>query len=296
MRKKFNKIYIEITNKCNLNCSFCPKTTRPAEFMSLELFDRITTQAQPLCEEITLHIMGEPLLHPQLKEFILLCETKHIKINITTNATLLEQNTDILLNKTVRRINLSIHGIKTNFNQENQKKYLKKIINFTKIAQDKREDMIITYRLCNINDGSNKSILKHIENEFDSTLQKNQGKNATTCKVIKTSKKIKNNAYIHFDMSFKWPDKKDPIRNTKGYCHGLATHIGVLCDGTIVPCCLDNNAQLALGNINQNTIEEILQSKRAIAMKKGFQERKLVEDLCQRCTFIKQFEKEQDRK
>lgn len=283
MRKRFNKIYIEITNVCNLECHFCPKTKRSPTFMSFDLFKKTIQESKPLCNEVTFHVMGEPLIHPKIKEFIEYCEDQEVSINLTTNGTLIEDKFDLLLNKSIRRINFSIHGIKTNFSQEKQEEYLNKIMDFTKLAFDKREDLIIIYRLWNINDESNKKIINLIESSFDIQLEEHETK--------KISTKIKNNSYIHYDNSFDWPDLNKKVFSTSGFCHGLSTHIGILADGSVVPCCLDNQGCIQLGNINDDSLNNILLSKRAVAMKKGFHEKRLVEDLCQRCTFIKRLEK-----
>jgi radical SAM protein with 4Fe4S-binding SPASM domain len=286
MKKQFRKIYIEITNVCNLNCSFCPKTKRKPEFMSLDLFKTAIKESKHLCEEITLHVMGEPLIHPEIKEIIEFAQKENVKINLTTNGTLVSKHQNILLSKAIRRINFSIHGIKNCFSKEEQQVHLKNIISFTKRAQKEREDLIITYRLWNINDESNSDIIKTIEKKFNIELEE---------KSNKISTKIVNNAFIHYDNSFEWPDPNKKIKATKGYCHGLSNHIGILSDGTVIPCCLDNNGNIPLGNIKNNTINEILKSPRAINMKKGFQERKLKENLCKGCTYIKRFEKNKDR-
>jgi len=254
--------------------------------MSLELYKKTIKESKPLTEEVTLHIMGEPMIHPKIEKIIKFTESEDVRINLTTNGTLVKENHDILLNKSIRRINFSIHGLKSNFSKVDQKKHLKNIIEFTKLAQIEREDLIIIYRLWNINDDSNKEIIKTIENEFAVKLSEENKK---------ISIKIKNNSFIHFDNSFQWPNPKDVVRSKVGYCHGLSTHIGILSNGTVVPCCLDNNGNIPLGNIKDNTIEEILGFERATKMKKGFQERKLIEDMCQKCTFIKRLEKNKDK-
>ncbi len=286
MKKRFKKIYIEITNTCNLSCNFCPKTKRRPEFMSLELFDKITEEAKSLCEEISLHIMGEPLSHPQIKEIIRLSERKGVEINLTTNGTMIKEHMGTLLNKTIRRINFSIHGIKANYSEGEQEVHLKNIIEFTKLAQKKREDMIISYRLWNINDDSNKKIIKMIEEEFGATIKE---------ETRKISTKVNKNLYIHYDESFKWPNPNDEIRSEKGYCHALSRYIGILSNGTVVPCCLDNNGNIPLGNVKEDSIEKILSGERAEGMRKGFEKRMLVEGLCRKCTYIKRFEKGRDR-
>ena len=179
MRKRFKKIYIEITNVCNLECDFCPKTIRKPEFMTMDLFKKSLVEAESLTDEITLHIMGEPLIHPKFKEMIEFAKRKNVKINLTTNGTLIKKNYDILLNKTIRRINFSVHGLKSNFTEEKQEEHLKNIIEFTKLAQIKREDMIIIYRIWNLeeqvdnksDDNFNIKVLDLIEKEFNVKLE-----------------------------------------------------------------------------------------------------------------------------
>jgi radical SAM protein with 4Fe4S-binding SPASM domain len=274
MKKQFNKIYIEITNVCNLDCSFCPKTNRTPEFMSFELFKEIITQVKPLCKEITLHVMGEPTLHPQFKEFVNYAKEENVIINLTTNGTNLSST---LLNTAIKKINFSIHSITDNFPKDNNQ--LKKIIEFTK---QKRDDLIIIYRLWNINDTSNKEIFELLEKEFDIKINNPDKKGST---------ELINNTYIQYDWSFQWPDTNTENNSNNGYCHALSTHIGILSNGTVVPCCLDNQGNIALGNIKRDKLIDILTSKRALKMKKGFCERKLVEEMCKKCTYINRLER-----
>lgn len=281
MKKQFKKIYIEITNICNLSCHFCPKTKRSSKFLTKEEFEKRILEAKPLCDEVTLHLMGDPLIHPRLNDLLNIAKEHDVKINLTTNGTMVENKHQELLNESVKRINFSIHGIKTSFPLEEQKVYLKKVIDFTKIAQEKRPELIITYRLWNVNRESNKDILEKIEKEFDIKLPNNNNQ----------STQIKNNAFIHFDNAFEWPDPKKGDESHNGFCFGLKTHIGILSDGTVVPCCLDNDGNIPLGNINENTITEILDMPRASNMRKGFQERRLVEDMCKKCPYIKRLKK-----
>jgi len=282
MKKRFKKIYIEITNVCNLNCNFCPKTSRTPEYMSESLYKKAIDESKQLAEEITLHVMGEPLLHPEIEKIINYAKEKDVKINLTTNGTLIEKYQTILLNKTIKRINFSIHSLNSNHSHEDAQKYLKDIIQFSKLAQKEREDLILIYRLWNINDTSNKNILDIIQTEFNTTLKDEKNKIGI---------ELKPNLYINYDESFNWPNIKNEVKNQTGYCLGLKTHIGILSNGIVVPCCLDNNGNIPLGNIKNNTLNEILNSKKAQDMIKGFKERNLVEDLCKRCSYIKKFEK-----
>lgn len=285
MRKKFKKVYVEITNVCNLNCDFCAKTKRKPGHMPLKLFKKVLKEVKPLTDEITLHVMGEPLLHPEFEEIIQSIKEEDIKVNLTTNATLAGKFKELLVEVPFRRINFSLHGIELIENEKKKYEILKDLIDFTKNAQNIRDDLIIIYRLWNLkreNKINREKLLKFIENEFEVKLDRDV--------KIKTSKKIKNNAFIHYDESFLWPNINRNVIREKGYCHGLGTHTGVLVDGTIIPCCLDSEGCINLGNINDSSLIEILNTKRAKDMKTGFNERKLTEDLCKRCSFIDRFD------
>ncbi|MDP3918391.1 MAG: radical SAM/SPASM domain-containing protein [Nanoarchaeota archaeon] len=285
MGKKFKKVYIEITNVCNLNCTFCAKTKRKPEHMSLNLFKKILKEVKPLTDEITLHVMGEPLLHPEFEEIIQAIKKEDIKVNLTTNATLVGKYKELLVEAPFRRINFSLHGIELIENEKKRYEILKELIDFTKNAQNIRDDLIIIYRLWDLkreNKINREKLLLFIENEFEVKLDRDI--------KIKTSKKIKNNAFIHYDENFLWPNINNNVIRETGYCHGLGTHIGILVDGTIIPCCLDSEGCINLGNIKDSCLTEILNTKRAKDMKTGFNERKLTEDLCKRCSFIDRFD------
>ena len=86
------------------------------------------------------------------------------------------------------------------------------------------------------------------------------------------------------DSLFEWPNIEHQ-KKIHGFCLGLKSHIAILSDGSVVPCCLDADGQINLGNIFFQDLEEIIHSKKAIAIKKGFQQNKKVESLCQSCTF-----------
>src|SRR5688572_28819046 len=75
--------------------------------------------------------------------------------------------------------------------------------------------------------------------------------------------RIKGRLYLHLDSRFQWPHPAQPFRSARGFCHGLSSHIGILADGTVVPCCLDKEGVLSLGNCSAQPIETILQSSRA---------------------------------
>ncbi len=274
----FKKIYIEITSICNLACSFCPSTKlkRQKRSLSVDEFRTIIKQAQPLCEEVCLYLMGEPLCHPELEKILNICSEEGVKAQISTNAVLLTKYTDVLLkSKALRQINFSLQA----------NKELKNIISFCKQAKELRPELYINLRLWNVGVEDNAELLKEIENSLSITINRN-----IDVKSIK-SKKIWNNVFLHFDSRFEWPSLDKPLLNNKGTCYGMHSHIGILCDGTVVPCCLDSEGNIPLGNCLKESLLGILNSERAKNIKKGFEKNILVEELCKRCAYIQRFSK-----
>ena len=80
---KFKKIYIEITNICNKNCSFCSKTNRKKREMSIDEFETVLKRINNYTDYIYLHIKGEPLTHSNFEEIVKLCK-KYNKKSLTS--------------------------------------------------------------------------------------------------------------------------------------------------------------------------------------------------------------------
>ena len=278
----FKKVYIEITNVCNLNCKFCPVTKRKQEFMSVDNFEKIIKRVKDYTKLICLHVKGEPLLHPNLKEFLGIVKKYDLKVNITTNGTLIDKNVEILKNSgCVRQINFSLHSIKQNENFNTD--YLNKIFK----SVDDLKNIIISYRLWNNknlnNVDENKDILEQIEKYYNlKNLQKKLEKNEFV--------KVKKDIFINQDLEFEWPDiNKKPFINN-GRCLALKDQIAILVDGTVVPCCLDNNGDIPLGNIFKESLEEIIDKAKSIEIKENFENRKVICDLCKTCGFLQKLE------
>ena len=289
MSFSFSKVYIEISNICNLQCSFCPEVIREKKIMSSVLFEEILKQVTPLTKQVCLHLMGEPLAHPEFLKIINICKQYNTKIFLVTNGILLrDDKAQILLDSCFEQVNFSLHSFADNFPNKNPDQYLEKIINFTEQAFKIRPDLYINYRLWNLNDvhGSttdNNLMMNKICDHF--------GIKPITQVDVRKKKSIliNNRLYFHFDTEFIWPSLDLPILGTKGRCYGLSSHFGIHADGTVVPCCLDKEAGISLGNVNQASVLEILNRNRAKNILKGFKENRLIEDLCQRCQYIERF-------
>ncbi|MDR3607869.1 MAG: radical SAM protein [Oligoflexia bacterium] len=288
-RKRFGKINIEVSNVCNLQCSFCPPVARAKGLMPPELFRNIIEQAAPLTDQVCLHLMGDPLVHPKLEELVRICKEHEVKIFLVTNGVLLrERQAELLLDPAFRQICFSLHSFHDNFPGTDSTSYLEKIFSFTEAALERRPELYINYRLWNLENprgtgAKNREILSRVEARFGATVNPNADAR------IQKSRRLKNRLYLHFDTEFIWPGLDLARLGETGTCHALNTHFGILIDGTVVPCCLDKEGAIPLGKIQEKPLLEIFESPRAAAMLKGFRERKLVEALCQRCQYIERF-------
>lgn len=270
--KKYKKIYIEITNNCNLKCSFCSEVKRKRRFMTTEEFENILKKIKDYTDYIYLHIKGEPLLHPNIIEFLRLADKYNLKVNLTTNGTLFSKVAKELSEcKSLHKINFSLHS------ENNIDNYCEEIFKNVELLKDK----IIIYRLWTLKNNQLDSKSQEIVNK----IRKYYNLPQETVDKIYTSNniKIKSTIYVDKDNEFSWPEVT--THKSNGYCYALKTQIGILVDGTVVPCCLDSNGVVNLGNIFKESLEEIINSEKYISIKKSFQDRKPCEKLCQSCTF-----------
>jgi len=278
----FKKIYIEITNICNLKCSFCPETSRKKESMSVEDFEKIIKKIHKYTKLVCLHVKGEPLIHNKLQEILNILEKYNLKANITTNGTLIKDKLEILKNSNaVRQINFSIHSITQNENLNKQ--YLQDIFK----SAEQLEKVIISYRLWNLQtikeNSINANIIREIENYYNIKNLKQE--------LIKNDfMKLKENVFINQDIEFSWPDIENEIIIEKGRCLALKEQIAILVDGTVVPCCLDNNGDIPLGNILEESMEDILNKEKSLLIKSNFENSVITCKLCKTCGFLERLE------
>lgn len=283
--KKFKKVYIEITNVCNLSCSFCPKTKREYKYLGVEEFKHTLEEVKPYTDYIYFHLMGEPLLNPNLEKFLDLAYENNLKVNITTNGTLLPKVKEILIkSKALRQVNISLHSFEANENV-NFYEYINNVLEFCN-----ESSCIKSLRLWNLDSYDlkgdnklNKDIISILKNNF------NYVGDLKSDLDMKKGLKIANNVYLNSAEKFQWPTMDIDIISEEGFCYGIRDHIGILVDGTVVPCCLDGEGNIPLGNIHTNKLEDILNSERAKTIYNGFSNRKRIEELCKRCGYSQRF-------
>lgn len=266
---KFKKIYIEITNACNLNCSFCIKNKRKINYMTLNNYKIIINKIKDYTKEIYLHILGEPLLHPEIINFIEYGNQNNLLVNITTNGYLIN---NIKNNTNIHRLNISLHS----FNETNNLDFNTYIDNIFNTIDKIRDKTFISLRLW-VNNDNTKKILSYINNRYKTNINKLE--NNTKVKVV-------SNLIIDTFHEFIWPDLNNSYYNEIGTCKGLIDHIGILSDGTVIPCCLDTTGTINLGNIYNEDIEEILNKEIVKDMIKGFKNSFKCQELCKHCSFL----------
>ena len=275
---RFRKVYLEISNICNLNCAFCPGTSRKKRAMTEAELSLLLPKLRPYTDYLYFHLMGEPLCHPKLGVFLELAHSHGFRVILTTNGTLLSKKQELLLSAPgLHKVNISLHAFEANDLTVPFEAYLKDCFEFGKAAEGA---VLVSYRLWNHGgqDAKNDEILAALEKFFPKPwIQERHGI------------RIGNRIFLEHGDKFDWPDLSAPDGGAGVFCHGLRDQIGVLCDGTVVPCCLDHNGDIALGNLFDRSMEEILDSPRAKAIYEGFSHRKAAEELCRRCGYARRF-------
>ncbi|MEK4484296.1 radical SAM/SPASM domain-containing protein [Psychrobacillus sp. FSL H8-0484] len=288
--KTFKKMYIEITSVCNLACSFCPPTSRKANIIKLDAFNNILDQIKDHTKYIYLHVKGEPLLHARIDQLLDAAHAKGFKVNITTNGTLIKKNREKLLGKpALRQINFSLHSFDGHEGSENREKYLGDILEF---VRDSREhNTIISYRLWNLQKEATTELAQRRNRETLEILENEYNLDYKIEEKVQPGKglKIAQNVYLNQDHEFQWPSLQAPEDDGKGFCHALRSQAAILVDGTVVPCCLDGEGVINLGNINKTPFSEIIESDRANALYDGFTRREAVEEMCRKCGYRQRF-------
>ena len=273
----YSRVYVEITNICNMNCSFCHGHARKAARMTREDFGHILEQLTGHTEYIYYHLMGEPLTHPELPEFLQMAARKGFRSVITTNGSLLKKRGDELIAAAPHKISISLHSFEGS-DEQAFTSYLEEVAGFAHRAS--QAGIIISLRLWNkgFDAGRNDLALAFLRSRLEGDWSANT-----------RGFRIRQKLYLEWGDRFQWPDLAAPVQGTDVICYGMRDQFGILCDGTVVPCCLDSNGVIALGNVFREDLTQILGSSRAQAMVKGFQCRTATEELCRRCGYAQRF-------
>lgn len=261
-RDFYKKVYVEISNTCNLNCSFCSKTKRKKETLSIDQFKLILEKIKPYTRFIYLHVLGEPLLHRNINELINIANCNDFNVNITTNGYLIKN-----LNSSVRQVNFSLHS----FDEKYGKSLEDYMFDIFQYAQNNL-DTYVNFRLW-VNSKYSNEIINLIEQRYHVNVELN--------KSIKLSK----NVYLGFNKEFIWPSNDGKFVSDRGKCYALKDHIAILSNGTVTACCLDSEGLINLGNIFKEDLKDIISSKLYQDMLNGFKNNLKIHNLCKKCNF-----------
>ncbi|WP_050615137.1 radical SAM/SPASM domain-containing protein [Bacillus testis] len=292
--KKFKKVYVEITNICNLKCNFCPSATlmRTRKLMDHEHFTHIINEVKEYTDHVYFHLMGEPFLNKNIGDFLDISAENGLKVNITTNGTIIAKVKERLLSKkALRQVNISLHSFEANEFHKDLDTYISDIADFINEAQA-TTNVISAIRLWNMDTAELKAC-NELNDDILSMLEEKLGLDIRLSEQLQHTNniKLKDRVYLNMAEKFEWPDMDRDVIDENIFCYALRDQIGILVDGTVVPCCLDSEGHIGLGNIFESPLEDILSGERARNMYDGFSRRCAVEDLCKRCGYAKRHKK-----
>jgi radical SAM protein with 4Fe4S-binding SPASM domain len=274
----YSRVYVEITNICNRACTFCPGTKREKRRMTVDEFSLILDKLEGITKYIYLHVMGEPLTHPELPTFISMASARGFKCAITTNGTLLGRRGRDLIDSDLYKINVSVHSFESG-EREEYLAYINSCIDFADEAS--RRGILTVLRLWNrgYDEGRNIDTLAILRERF-ADGEWRYGANGA---------RIRHRLHLEYGDRFEWPDVECDELGDQVFCHGLGDHFGILVDGRVVPCCLDREAAIELGNVYDSDLGDILACERAEAMREGFRSKRATEELCRKCGYARRF-------
>ena len=286
---KFYRIYIELTNVCGLRCSFCPSKELPNTTMDLDFFESLVKEAKSFTKEIACHVVGDPLTLSNLNEYLDIIQKYKLKAMLTTSGYFMKKHSyERLFHPAVKQINVSLNAFNKNDTSISFEQYMKPILKLCTEKVKQEKEIFINLRMWNLDEimseeKFNAELFSLLEKEFDVTLDLK-----TLDPKEKKNIRLDNKVLLHFDHYFEWPSLKNKNYG-HGTCQGLNSHIGVLANGDVIPCCLDNDAVMKLGNVKEQSLKEIVYGKRATDMIEGFKAGQCSEEMCLKCSYKDRF-------
>lgn len=259
--------------------------------MSLDFFEQVNKEVSAVTNELAYHVVGDPLVVSGLKNYLDISKRYGLKVNITTAAnSLREKMFDTLMHETLKQINFSINSYNANSHKKTLSEYLTSIFEYIEYASKHKQNHFINLRIWNLDEEQsaidfNKEVFAYANKIFGTNIDldevyKNRPKN------IKILPKV----FFNFDDYFQWPNLDNEVISEKGFCYGLDSHFSILASGKVAPCCLDKDGIIALGDLHDNSLEQILSSSRVLRIQEGFKEHRVIEELCQKCSYRTRFD------
>ncbi|WP_294955957.1 SPASM domain-containing protein [Sulfurovum sp.] len=286
---KFYRAYVEITNVCGLACSFCPTKALPTTQMDLSFFESVVVQLKPYTREIACHVVGDPLTLPNLSAYLDIIHKHRMKALLTTSGYFLKKHSyETLFHPCVKQINVSLNSYNKNETALSFEQYITPILDMCRAKLERNKELFINLRVWNLDEMMS-------ERTFNTVLFEKLSRTFSLPLDLESiyrerpkSIRLENKILVHFDTYFEWPSLNNSVYGD-GTCQGLQSHIAILAGGKVVPCCLDCDGIIELGDLKHHTLKEILSNSRTQNMIKGFNEGKAVEALCQKCSYKERF-------
>lgn len=287
---RFNRAYVEITNICGLSCTFCPPKESPTQTMELPFFKKVVEELSEYTDEIALHVMGDPMVLSNLREYLDIAQNIGLKVMITTSGFYLDDvRREALMHSSIRQVNISLNSFNKNSVSRSFEEYINPILGLCDEKIAAKRDFFINLRLWNLDEVQSE---KHFNERLFALLEDyfrlERGSIISQVSGERQSIRLSSKILLHFDRYFEWPSLNNAIIGD-GYCHGLSKQIAILCDGRVVPCCLDSEGCIELGNLRETNLGKILTSKRTNAIREGFSQSRCSEELCQKCSYKERF-------
>lgn len=264
------RVYLEITNSCNLDCPFC-SYEKGHRFLTLKEIEDTIVQIKPFCNYIYLHILGEPLLHPDFESILQLLDKYDFNLQLVSNGTLLTKYPDIFTHPCLRKLSISMHA-----NADKDQEFFAMINKLIAIKNRKILELrFYDYQNLNLN---LKNYLENLLERYEITLD-----NKTN------SYKIDENTYIYFQDLFNWPSLDNSFISDTGTCRAARDMIAITSDLKVTICCLDPNAYNYIGDLRKESLKAILNSDKYKQYISDMQNHKLKSALCQRCSYRLRF-------
>jgi len=286
---KFYRAYVEITNVCGLSCSFCPTKELPSTQMDPEFFESIILQLKPYTREIACHVVGDPLTLSNLSEYLDIVHRHGMKAMLTTSGYFLRKHRyETLFHPAVKQINISLNSYNRNDTALTFEQYMTPVLDLCRAKLEREEELFINLRVWNLDEmmserAFNETLFEKLSEVFAVPLDLE-----TIYSEKPKSIRLENKILVHFDTYFEWPSLGNKVYGD-GTCQGLQSHIAILASGKVVPCCLDCDGVIELGDLREQSLQNILSNSRTQNMIKGFNEGKAVEELCQKCSYKERF-------
>lgn len=267
------RVYLEITNACNLDCPFC-SYTKAGEYMDIEDIDDCLIQIKQFCNYIYLHILGEPLLHPEFNRILDLLDEYGMYLQLVTNGTLLDKYPDILDHACLRKLSISVHSVKDVDVSDSYFETINRLI-------ESETDKAIELRFYDRN---------RLDDKLNAYLDELYGRYEIKETSRDGSYKLNDHTYIYFQELFRWPHIEDETISEYGYCHGGTDMIAINVKKDVTLCCLDPLAHNAIGNLEKSSLKQILNSELYNSYLENIRNKRLIFPLCQKCSYRSRFD------